>query len=214
MSSTATAEDVAQPLAPPPAVTTATRKQSAAAALALLPVFIDRHRWGNRNGADEVVAQMITALGDTYPAIATKLKRYGALKPVEIQLPKDIISFEEPATRFEDVVLPPEIADQLPGIIDEHGRAAELAAFHLHPRHKIFLEGPPGNGKTTLAEAFAGELGIPLLRVSYSGLIASHLGETGTNLAKAFRYAEAAPSSSLTSSTRSRLTVRLAIWVR
>lgn len=177
----------------PRAAGTGSRKQAASAALSLLPAFVERYRWGNQNGADELVEQMVTALADSYPGVAGKLRRYHGLKPVKMTLPADILSFEEPAARFADVVLPPHIEAALPGIIVEHGRAAELAAFHLSPRHKILLEGPPGNGKTMLAEAFAGELGVPLLRVNYSGLIASHLGETGSNLAKAFRYAESAP---------------------
>ncbi|CAE6963236.1 ATP-dependent zinc metalloprotease FtsH [Paraburkholderia domus] len=178
---------------PPRATASGARKQAASSALSLLPAFVERHRWGNRNGADELIEQMAAALSDCYPGIAGKLRRYHGLRPVQMPLPTDILSFEEPTARFVDIVLPPGIEGQLPGIIAEHGRAAELAAFHLFPRHKILLDGPPGNGKTMLAGAFAGELGFPLLRVNYSSLIASHLGETGSNLAKAFRYAECAP---------------------
>jgi len=181
-----------QPISPR-AVGIGSRKQAASAALSLLPAFVERHRWGHRDGTEELVEQMAAALADSYPGVAGKLRRYRALKPVQMTLPADILSFEEPTARFVDVVLPQHIEAQLPGIIAEHGRAAELAAFHLFPRHKMLLEGPPGNGKTMLAEAFAGELGVPLLRVNYSGLIASHLGETGSNLGKAFRYAECAP---------------------
>ncbi|QMI49815.1 AAA family ATPase [Burkholderia sp. MBR-1] len=185
-----------EPLESAPAPREATkgvRRQAASAALSLLPSFIDRLRWGNTNGAAELIEQMASALADSYPAVAGKLRRYQTMKPVEMKLPADLISFEEPIATFADVVLPIDLEQQLPAILQEHGRADELAAFRLSPRHKILLEGPPGNGKTMLAEAFAGELGIPLLRVSYSGLIASHLGQTGSNLAKVFRYAECAP---------------------
>lgn len=191
----AASKDMALNLSDSPrvATTAGARKQSASSALSLLPAFVDRLRWGNTNGAAEVIEKMTAALAHSHPGIASKLSRYQALKPVEVKLPADIISFEEPTARFESVILPEDVARQLPAIIQEHGRADELAAFRLYPRHKILLEGPPGNGKTMLAEAFAGELGVPLLRVNYSGLIASHLGETGSNLAKAFRYAECAP---------------------
>lgn len=179
--------------APPRGAKSGGRKQAGTSAVSLLPAFVERLRWGNTNGAAEVIEKMAAALAEGYPGVAAKLRRFQSLKPVEMKLPADIISFEEPTARFGDVVLPQDVEKQLPAILQEHGRADELAAFRLFPRHKILLEGPPGNGKTMLAEAFAGELGVPLLRVNYSGLIASHLGETGTNLAKAFRYAECAP---------------------
>ncbi|PNE59843.1 ATP-binding protein [Paraburkholderia fungorum] len=193
MNTAANASDALELTAPPRETTRGARKQAASAALSLLPPFVDRLRWGNTNGAAELIEQMASALADSYPGVSGKLRRYQTLKPVEMKLPTDIISFEEPTAGFADVILPPDVERQLPAIIAEHGRAEELAAFRLSPRHKILLEGPPGNGKTMLAEAFANELGVPLLRVNYSGLIASHLGETGSNLAKAFRYAECAP---------------------
>ncbi|MBN3761242.1 ATP-binding protein [Burkholderia sp. Ac-20365] len=197
MTSAAEAQAEVVGAAPPPARSTASasaaRKQASSAALSLLSAFVDRLRWGNTSGASDVIEQMATALADTHPAVASKLRRFQSAKPVEMKLPADIISFEEPQARFTDVILPADIAQRLPAILQEHGRAAELAAFRLSPRHRILLEGPPGNGKTMLAEALAGELAVPLLRVNYSGLIASHLGETGSNLAKAFRYAERAP---------------------
>lgn len=193
MDSAPTASQSVELTAPPRETNKVVRKQAASAALSLLPAFVDRLRWGNTHGAAELIEQMAAALADNYPGVAGKLRRYQTLKPVEMKLPSDIISFEEPTTRFTDVILPSDVGRQLPQILQEHGRADELAAFRLFPRHKILLEGPPGNGKTMLAEAFAGELGVPLLRVNYSGLVASHLGETGSNLAKAFRYAECAP---------------------
>ena len=193
MTDAASYGDVIEAGVEPRGTAASTKKQAAASALSLLPSFVDRLRWGNTAGASEVIEQMATALADTHPVVSGKLRRFKTLKPAEMKLPTDIISFEEPQTRFSDVILPPDLERQLPEIVNEHGRADELAAFHLRPRHKILLVGPPGNGKTLLAQAFAYELGIPLLRVDYSGLIASHLGETGANLAKAFRYAECAP---------------------
>ncbi|MFP3637715.1 AAA family ATPase [Paraburkholderia sp. SIMBA_054] len=193
MSSPSIAAESAQPTLPNPDVRAA-RKLAATSALSMLPDFVDRHRWGNRTGVDEVLEKMALALADSHPAIAAKLTRHRSLKPVQVSMPTDILSFEEPPTRFRDVILPQQIEEQLPAILEEHARADDLSKFGLTPRHKILLDGPPGNGKTLLAQAFAGELGVPLLRVNYSGLIGGTLGATGGNLAKVFAYAECGPA--------------------
>ena len=50
----------------------------------------------------------------------------------------------------------------------------------------MLLAGPPGNGKTSLAEALAAELAVPLLTVRYESVIASYLGETAVRLSRLF----------------------------
>ncbi|MGY6272732.1 AAA family ATPase [Achromobacter denitrificans] len=186
--------DTAAPIATPTIPKRSASKQAAATvALGLLPKFVERVRWGFTDKATEVVDAMAVALQETHPSLADKLRRQQTVRPVKLNPPGDILAFEEPAVRFSDVVLPRSVELLLPAILQEHARAAELAAYHLEPRHRILLEGPPGNGKTLLAQALACELELPLMRMNYSSLITSHLGETGANLAKAFHYAGGAP---------------------
>lgn len=52
--------------------------------------------------------------------------------------------------------------------------------------HKIYLYGPPGNGKTSLAGGIAKRLGIPLFVVKLSGIIDSYLGATSRNISQLF----------------------------
>ncbi len=52
----------------------------------------------------------------------------------------------------------------------------------------MLLIGVPGNGKTSLAEAIAGELALPLLVVRYDAVIGSYLGETASRLARLFEH--------------------------
>ncbi|KIG19247.1 Cell division protein FtsH [Enhygromyxa salina] len=52
----------------------------------------------------------------------------------------------------------------------------------------MLLSGPPGNGKTSLAAALAGELAVPMLVVRYDAVIGSFLGETAARLARMFDY--------------------------
>lgn len=55
---------------------------------------------------------------------------------------------------------------------------------------RLCLYGPPGTGKTAFARWLADQLGIPLLIKRASDLMASYVGETEQNIARAFREAE------------------------
>lgn len=91
-----------------------------------------------------------------------------------------------PRRNLESLILPVLVRESCGEIIEEHHRADLLRAHGLEPRHRLLLSGPPGNGKTTLAEALAFELSVPLYVVRYESIIGSYLGETAVRLAKLF----------------------------
>ena len=74
-------------------------------------------------------------------------------------------------------------------LIEENHRWELLQTYGISPRNRVMFVGPPGNGKTTLAEILAYELMLPLVVVRYEGLIGSFLGETASRLNKIFEYA-------------------------
>ncbi|MGV2196779.1 AAA family ATPase [Agrobacterium vitis] len=79
-------------------------------------------------------------------------------------------------------------------LIEEHMRADVLRTHGYEPRHRVLLSGPPGNGKTSFAEAIAEGLGLPFFVVRYDALIGSYLGETNARLRKFFDYVRTRPS--------------------
>ena len=91
-----------------------------------------------------------------------------------------------PERQLRDLVLPEIVVNACQELIEEYHRVDLLRAHNLEPRHRILLTGPPGNGKTSLAEALAMELGIPLLFVRYESLITSYLGETAVRFCRLF----------------------------
>ena len=91
-----------------------------------------------------------------------------------------------PDRTLDALVLPKDVVAACRQLLAEHRRTDLLRAHNLEPRHRLLLTGPPGNGKTSLAEALAGELTVPLLSVRYESVIASYLGETSVRLARLF----------------------------
>lgn len=78
-------------------------------------------------------------------------------------------------------------------LVEEQQRADVLRAHGLEPRHRILLSGPPGNGKTSLAEALAYELALPLFTVRYDAVVTSYLGETAQRLRRLFDFVRTEP---------------------
>jgi len=82
----------------------------------------------------------------------------------------------------------------LGGVLEELRRSDLLRRHNLKPTSKLLFCGPPGCGKTTCAEAFAHEAGLPLVVARIDALVSSFLGETSTNLRRIFEFTQNTPS--------------------
>lgn len=103
-----------------------------------------------------------------------------AVAPVEVISPKRSLG---------DLFLPKTVRAACDELVEEQQRVGVLRSFGLEPRHRILLTGPPGNGKTSLAEAIAEALLVPLIKVRYEAVVGSFLGETAAALSRVFSYA-------------------------
>ena len=100
----------------------------------------------------------------------------------------DLVFEINPQKRFDDLIINEQTLKICQELIEEQNRADLLRSYGLEPRSRILLAGPPGNGKTSLAEAFAAQLMYPLLVIRYENLIGRYLGETASRLQKIFSY--------------------------
>lgn len=140
-----------------------------------------------RKRHDLVADQLEAILADS--AKRRRPMQVSSLRP----LPKtrdelDLITLEEPAASFQDLVLPKDITDVLESVVEEFQQRSALRAHGVDPRSSLLLVGPPGCGKSASASAIAGQLGLPIARVQLTTIVSSYLGETARHLEQVFGF--------------------------
>ena len=121
--------------------------------------------------------------------LSTQGKQFNKITPIIQNGARDLVFEVVPEKRFSDLVLEKHILEICREVVEEHHRADLLGSYGLEPRNRLLFAGPPGNGKTTLAEAVASELMYPFIVVRYENVIGSYLGETASRLEKVFELA-------------------------
>jgi len=98
---------------------------------------------------------------------------------------------------WNDLVLPDDTLDGLreivmfarykPFLLEDWGFSSKLPYGR---GVSAILSGPPGTGKTMVAQLLAKEIGYDLYRIDLSQVVNKYIGETGKNLARIFDEAE------------------------
>jgi SpoVK/Ycf46/Vps4 family AAA+-type ATPase len=160
------------------------------------------------NGDTPLMRRTVMALAEEAKAkqhhtLAKRLNSIISDRPVgqgnkAMQLPmpdkvRELVFQADPRRRFHDLILPALVEDELRELMEEYQHIDLLRSYSVEPRHTMLLEGASGTGKTSLAEAIAAELGLPLLIARYEGLVGSYLGETASRLNDLLAFAAATP---------------------
>ena len=100
--------------------------------------------------------------------------------------------WKQPRLNFKDLVgvdgFKVELAEAIDGF-----RAYSSNAGLISDRNGILLSGPPGNGKTTVAEAIAGELGLPFVKIGGQDITSKWVNESPAVVKELFRQASLQP---------------------
>lgn len=147
--------------------------------------LIVRQVWANEKRAGKAI------LANRIEAVLNRGRPQGVLCPLKET--GGVLVEQEPRATLASLTLDTHIKKAVTELSEEHEHVGRLRENGLEPRNRVLLTGPPGNGKTSLAEAIAGALKIPFYAVSYAALIGQYLGETPARLQKAFDFVQDKP---------------------
>ncbi|RLC33068.1 hypothetical protein DRH13_00040 [Candidatus Woesebacteria bacterium] len=134
---------------------------------------------------DSVSLAIIEALKDKKDTISPDTLRKYKEKEIE---KTNFLKISEPSKRFEDLIGHEALKKFLAA--RKMGFSASARDQGLPPPKGMMMVGPPGTGKSRFAEATAGEWRVPYLKLDFSALFGSYLGESESRLSKALELAE------------------------
>lgn len=146
-----------------------------------------------------VLADNLEQQGD--PALSKKIRnilsdRKGQLttldefstKPVDTESRLEMVEITNPSIIAEKIVLNKHIESEIQSFIQYYKKRDMLLKAGIESSFSILLYGPPGCGKTTVAQYIASIMKLPLVCPRLDGLISSLLGSTAKNIRKIFDF--------------------------
>jgi SpoVK/Ycf46/Vps4 family AAA+-type ATPase len=112
-----------------------------------------------------------------------------AIKPVDTESRMDMVQITTPHIGKDEIVLSKYMEDEVQSFIDCYENRDQLLRVGVEISNSLLLYGPPGCGKTTVAQYISTITGLPLVTARLDGLVSSLLGSTAKNIRKIFDYA-------------------------
>jgi ATPases of the AAA+ class len=131
----------------------------------------------------------------SYHGIGSKSIRSVGIEatPLDAESRKSLASVEEPI-ELKKPVLSKKVEMVINDFVLEREQAAKLIAAGLNPPSSLLLYGPPGVGKTYLAQYLSGVFGLKFATLDLATSMSSYLGKTGQNLKSVIDYARQEPT--------------------
>lgn len=112
-----------------------------------------------------------------------------ATKPVDAESRMDIVEVSSPQIDADQIVLSKYSQEAIYNFIESYNRRDSLLKAGFDAPNSLLLYGPPGCGKTSVAQFISSITDLPLVTARLEGLVSSLLGSTAKNIRKIFEYA-------------------------
>ncbi|MDU7142459.1 MAG: ATP-binding protein [Anaerococcus vaginalis] len=110
-------------------------------------------------------------------------------KPVDGESRMDMVDVCYPNIDIDKLILNNEMNKEIIEFIKSYQNRDKLLKAGIDEPCTLLLYGPPGCGKTTIAQYISMETGLPLITARLDGMISSLLGSTAKNIRKIFDFA-------------------------
>lgn len=110
-------------------------------------------------------------------------------KPVDGESRMDMVDVSYPHVDDDCLVLNRETEMEIQDFINCYRNRDKLIEAGIDETCTLLLYGPPGCGKTTVAQSISMQTGLPLITARLDGLVSSLLGSTAKNIRKIFDFA-------------------------
>ena len=110
------------------------------------------------------------------------------VKPVDTESRLEIVEITTPSIEVEKIVLNKHIEAEIQSFIGYYKKRDMLLNAGIETLSSILLYGPPGCGKTTIAQYIASNMELPLVCARLDGMVSSLLGSTAKNIRKIFDF--------------------------
>jgi SpoVK/Ycf46/Vps4 family AAA+-type ATPase len=117
----------------------------------------------------------------------TSLDEFTA-KPVDTESRLEMVEITQPTVEPEKIVLNKHITAEINSFIECYQKRDKLLKAGIETPASMLLYGPPGCGKTTIAQYIASVMGLPLVCARLDGMVSSLLGSTAKNIRKIFDF--------------------------
>ncbi len=147
-----------------------------------------------KNGEDRFADRIERTIKITKKDFAS----YATLDELSSQAPKDaesklsMLEIVNPVV-VSDLILEDSISESIGQFISKVNNRKKLQEVGLEPKLSLLLYGPPGCGKTTIANYIAKEANLPIVTARLDTIVSSLLGSTSKNIRKVFDFANNKP---------------------
>ncbi len=139
------------------------------------------------NQGEASLAKKIRATVDKKRGTLTSLDSLST-KPVDTESRMNIVEVTMPQVDPDQMVLSKYCKDAVYNFIEGYKRKDVLLKSGLDASNSLLLYGPPGCGKTSVAQFISSVTGLPLVTARLDGLVSSLLGSTAKNIRKIFDF--------------------------